>query len=115
MSFLAMLATSHSPRADRQAGPVRTAWGSECGSDADTVGEKRWPGSRQPWTIPGLGSPLRSVIRLPIITSLSVGPNTRARDRRPATRVASLGVDAAETLAVFVARLERFGLTLEEM
>ena len=91
------------------------ARGRECRARVGTVIEKGRSRSRVVWTIPGLGSALCAVIRLPIITSLSVGPNTRARERRTAARVAGLVVDAAETLAKSVARSERFGLTLEEM
>src|SRR5208337_2076534 len=73
-----------------------------------------WGGSRSrvAWAVSGLGSPLRAVIRLPTITSLSVGPNTQARERRSTARVAGLVVDAAETPAASVARSERFELTV---
>src|SRR5271157_1813867 len=90
----------HGPWPALRAGPVERSKGSN---------------SRTSIGLPGLGSPLRAVIRLPTITSLSVGRNTQARERRTAARVAGLVVDAAEILATSVARSERFGLTLEEM
>ncbi len=54
---------------------------------------------RMEWAVAGLGSRLGAAIRLPIITSLSVGPNTQARERRTPARVAGLVVDATEILA----------------
>ena len=43
---------------------------------------RRRPG----WAAPGLGSPLRSMLRLASLTTWEIGPNTETRDRHPAAR-----------------------------
>ena len=71
------------------------------------------------WLVPvwpaSLGLAVRSctVIRLPIITSLSVGPNTLGEGPSQPRLQSPVSLSiAAETLAASVARSERFGLTV---